>query len=315
MGRKLTALQADSPLRSNSSSIELFFHRSFCATGPILRQSFWFYRLLVVAVCAILGTGTAASGWATDGDERDSYICPIDRAATFPIGNDGKSSPRMYSDLEIPTQAYTNLVVACPKCGYAAWTGDFGRPVDAATESFVRTHLTATARRAAEDPVWAYKHHLQLLNHRNAPLRERIGANLFAAYVQKRRRPHGGSDATIERELMAIRREVIALLVQGLRDDPPRTLRTKLEWTYLLGELTRLVGDTEHARPLLAEACKEKDNLGVTLGRMACEQADKAAKRDTFEEYRDGVVNPVAAVAPKVEPPTVPAAPTPTAPK
>ncbi len=267
-----------------------------------------FWTTVAIALTAWIGNSVRAA----DTEERETYVCPLDRTTTLPVGSDGKSAPRMYTDLEIPTQAYTNLVVACPKCGYAAWVGDFSRPVDPATESFVRGSLTQTARRAAEDPVWTYRHHLQLLRRRNAPLREMIGANLFATYVQKRRRPHGGSDTIVEREVMAIRKEVIALLAQALRDDPPRTQRTRLEWVYLLGELTRLVGDTEHAKPLLAEACKDKDNLGATLGRMACEQAEKASKRDTFEEYRDGVVNPVAAVAPKVDPTTVPAQPTPT---
>ncbi|MBM4342897.1 MAG: hypothetical protein FJ100_05930 [Deltaproteobacteria bacterium] len=249
-------------------------------------------------------------------DGRDSHACPIDGTATFPIGTDGKTSPKLYTDLEIPTQAYTNLVVACPKCGYASWTSDFSRPVDAATEAWVKANLAATARRAAEDPAWAYRHHVQLLQRRGAPLRERIGALVFQSYVLKRRRPRGGSDANVEREIASVRRDITVLLAQALREDPPKSARTRLEWAYLLGELTRLVGEPGHARPLLADVCAQRDALGITIGKMACDQAEKAAHNDTFEEYRDGVINPAAAIAGKpADPPVAPTDSAPPAPR
>ncbi len=271
-----------------------------------------YLALVLVALFAVPAIGSEPP--AHEG--RESHACPLDGTATFPIGSDGKTSPKLYTDLEIPTQAYTNLVVACPKCGYASWTSDFSRPVDAATEGWVKANLATTARRAAEDPAWAYRHHVQLLNRRNAPLRERIGALVFQSYVLKRRRPRGGSDPNVEREIATVRRDITTLLAQGLREDPPKAARTRLEWAYLLGELTRLVGEPANAKPLLADVCAQKDTLGLTLGKMACDQADKAAHKDTFEEYRDGLINPAAAIAYKpAEPPAAPTDSAPTPPK
>lgn len=272
------------------------------------------FRSPLVFVCITLfAFGLRRDGWG-QGDEHSGHVCPIDGSPARAMGSDGNVSPKMYTDLELPSQAYTNLVVACAKCGYAAWAGDFSRQVDAATEAFVRQNLSATARRAGEDPLFAFKHHIALLQHRNAPLRERIGALVFESYVMKRRRPRGGSDPAVEKEILAVRKDMTALLAQALREDPPKSVRARLEWLYLLGELTRLTGDPARAKPVLAEVCKDKENLGVTIGRMACEQADKAARGDTFEEYRDGIFNPVAAVAPKPADPTgVPPDPSPAA--
>ena len=268
-----------------------------------------------VVLTVVVVAGIVVEGYG-DSQERASYPCPLDGTVTFPVGTDGKTSLKLYSDLEIPTQAYTNLVVACPKCGYASWTSDFSRPVDPALEAWVKSNLQPTARRAAEDPAWSYRHHVQLLQRRNAPLRERIGALVFQSYVHKRRRPRGGSDPAVEREIAAIRKDIIGLLAQALRDDPPKAARTRLEWLYLLGELSRLVGDPTNGKMILSEVCKDKDILGLTLGRMACDQAEKAARNDTFEEYRDGVLNPSAAIAPKAAESTpVPPEPTPSAPR
>jgi len=268
-------------------------------------------RALAVAAIATGSVVTAAAGSGADNGDRAALLCPIDRAPTLPVGVDGKFSPTRYSDLEEPTRAYSNLVVACPKCGYAAWAGSFSAPVEADLEAWVKASLAATARRAAEDPVWAYRHHVQILQRRGAPLRERIGAQLFYSYVLKRRRPAGGSEPAVERDILAVRKEVIAMLATALRDEPPANVRARLEWLYLVGELTRLVGDTDHAAPILADCCKERETLGATMGKLACDAADRAQRKDTFEEYRGGMINPSAAAAAAVRPaePATPAAP------
>ena len=41
-----------------------------------------------------------------------SYICPIDGGRTRAVGSEGRRSLRRYSDLEEPTRAYQNAVLA-----------------------------------------------------------------------------------------------------------------------------------------------------------------------------------------------------------
>ena len=238
-----------------------------------------------------------------------SFTCPVDGTQTQPVGSDGKQAAKLYSDLEEPTRAYTNLVAACSKCGYSAWTQDFERGVSSETTSFVRSRLAATARRAGSDPIFAYQHHLQLLDHRNAGKRERIGAWLFYSYVLKRRRPAGGQDAEGERQIQQVRKTVMGLLADAMRDEPPRSPRARLEWQYLLGELARLAGNAKQGAPLLRTVCDQREEAGFTVGKLACEMADRAAKGETFEDYRDGVFDVSVLPPPGAKP--APAAPTP----
>ncbi len=259
----------------------LHLERSPCVSRPANRchRGVW---LIAIGLC--LASRVQAADAPTQ-----RLICPIDGAVTFPVGNDGRPAPRTYSDLETPTEAYTNLVVACPKCGYANWTGQFQSQVDGATTSFVRAKLTPTANRAWNDPVFAYRHMLQLLEFHQASLRERIGALLFYTYVLKRKRPMGGQDPDMEREIQETRKDVIALLVQAMRIDPPLKDRGVLEWRYLIGELTRLVGQPAQAEPMLRSVCENRDDAGYLVGRLACEMATRAQRKETFEDYRDGV--------------------------
>jgi hypothetical protein len=229
--------------------------------------------------------------------------CPLDGAATFPIGSDGNPASKTYTDLEVPSQAYTNLVVACPKCGYAGWAGDFQSSPDGGTASYVRGQLAATAARAGSDPVWAYKHFLAILEYRRAPLRERLGATLFYSYVLKRRRPNGGQDPAMERDIAAVRRLALELLTRALAETPPKTTRGRLEWTYLRGELLRLVGEPKAGRPLLDEVCQQREEAGYLVGRMACEMAGRAAKGEAFEDYRDGLYDVTHLPVPKAPKP------------
>lgn len=229
-----------------------------------------------------------------------TYICPIDGSKTQPIGTDGKPSPKMYSDLEIPTQAYTNLIVACLTNGYANWTDDFEKPVSGDVQRFVQTELAATAKRVSE-PLVAWAHHIKLLRYRRASPREMFGALLTYSYVQKRARPSGGQDHALERKIRDTRKEVLALLDDLLKVDPPKTLRSRLEWIYLHGELTRLTGDAKTAAPRLKYVCDQQENAGYTIGQLACSLADRAAHGETWEEYRSGQFD--ISVVPDKDPP------------
>lgn len=244
-------------------------------------------RRLAALLLTLLFTATALADGGPAPQKR--LTCPLDGTPTFPLGNEGKPASKMYSDLEAPTEAYTSLVVACPKCGYANWVQEFQAPVDGATASYVHQHLQATAARAGNDPLWAFKHHLELLTFRQAGLRERIGATLFYSYVLKRRRPMGGQDPVMEREIQAVRRQVLGMLEEALRVEPPRGRRGQLEWQYLTGELLRLTGDANHAKPRLKAVCEEREEAGYLVGRMACEMAQRAERGETIEDYRDGM--------------------------
>ncbi len=217
------------------------------------------------------------------------YICPIDGGQTSPVGHDGKPSLRRYSDLEQPTRAYTNQVLACPKCGYAAWKGAFEKPPSGAVVHHVRSHFKRSAKRAATDPVIAYQHHLNLLHLRKVSIREQIGAALFFSYVLKRKRPYGGMDPKLERKLIAARTRTLKLLQSAMKGEPPRRLRTRLEWRYLIGEMLRLTGKPRAAQKPLQAVCEAKRKAGHTTGRLACEMAHRAAAGETWEDYRDGV--------------------------
>ncbi len=233
-----------------------------------------------------------------------TYICPIDGSKTQPLGTDGKPSPKMYSDLEIPTQAYTNLIVACLTNGYANWTDDFEKPVSGDVQRFVQTELAATAKRVSE-PLIAWAHHIKLLRFRRASPREMFGALLTYSYVQKRARPSGGQDHALERKIRDTRKEVLVLLDDLLKVDPPKTLRSRLEWIYLHGELTRLIGDAKTAAARLKYVCDQQENAGYTIGQLACTLADRAAHGETWEEYRSGQFD--ISVVPDKDPPPDPA--------
>ncbi|GEM_PF-3517507 len=217
------------------------------------------------------------------------YICPIDGGHTVAVGDDGKSSLRRYSDLEQPTRAYTNLVLACPKCGYANWKASFETPPSATAVHYVRSHFRRSAKKAANDPVVAYQHHLNLLHLRRAPLREQIGAALFYTYVLKRKRPYGGLDPKLERKLVKARIRVAKLLKMAMKNDPPTRARGRLEWEYLIGELQRLTGKPKAGVESLQSVCKQKRKAGHTIGRLSCEMAHRATNGETWEDYRDGV--------------------------
>lgn len=216
-----------------------------------------------------------------------TYTCPIDGGQTLAIGHDGKQSPKRYSDFEVPTRAYTNLVVACPKCGYANWTHDFERPVPGEVTGLVHSRLKTTAKLASVNPVVAYEHHMMLLHQRGAQIREQIGTGLFYVYVLKRHRPWGGMDTVLERKILAARERVLKMLEQAMRTDPPRTERGRTEWQYLIGELQRLTGKAKLAVPTLKAVCAQPD-VGYTVRKLACEMADRAGRGDTSEDYRDG---------------------------
>lgn len=217
------------------------------------------------------------------------YICPIDGGHTSAVGHDGKPSLRRYSDLEQPTRAYTNLVLACPKCGYAAWKGTFEKPPSGTVVHYVQSRFKRSAKKAAIDPVVAYQHHLNLLHVRQAPTREQIGAALFYTYVLKRKRPYGGMDPKLERKLLSARTRVLALLQAAMKNEAPRRERAQLEWRYLIGELQRLIGKPKLGLGPLEEVCEAKRKAGHTVGRLACEMAHRAKNGETWEDYRDGV--------------------------
>lgn len=223
------------------------------------------------------------------GQQTKRYICPIDGGQTSPVGHDGKPSLRRYSDLEQPTRAYTNQVLACPKCGYATWKGAFEEQPSGTVVHYVRSRFKRSARKAAAEPVVAYQHHLNLLHLRGAPITEQIGAALFYTYVLKRKRPYGGIDPKLERKLGAARTRTLKLLRKAMKSDPPRRQRALLEWQYLIGELQRLTGYPKAARAPLNDVCEKKRKAGHTTGRLACEMAHRAANGETWEDYRDGV--------------------------
>ena len=218
-----------------------------------------------------------------------TYQCPLCSGLARAIGHDGKSAPRRYSDLEVPTRAYTNLVVACPKCGYAAWTGDFSRRPSHQAADYTQRRLKKTAKRAATDPLYAYQHLLNLLYVKRASLTEQVGAALFYTYVLKRRRPYGGMNPALERRIVKARSRVLKLLALAMKRESPSSERVKLEWRYILGELKRLVGDPKGALPHLKAVCWKRKVAGYSVGKLACEMADRASRGETWEDYRDGV--------------------------
>jgi len=267
---------------------------------------------MAMTVAWSLVLGLSAGGWAQDAPQVRHLTCPVDGGTAAFGGTQGRSSPRMYSDLEVPTEAYPNLVIACGQCGYANWTEDFERPVPGSVAAFVRQNLAATAKRSGNEPLFAWQHHLKILQARGAGLRERFGATLVYTYVLKRKRPIGGQDHELERQIQSARADTLTLLLQVMKADPPRKPRGKLEWQYLIGELTRLTGDTKHADPVLRMVCNNQADAGYTVGNLACEMADRAARGDTFEEYRDGVFDVAQIPDPRKAKASAPKPPTPT---
>ncbi len=217
------------------------------------------------------------------------FHCPIDGAETTAKGADGRDTTRRYSDLEMPTRAYTNLVVVCPTCGYANWAEDFERRPDPAVVDYAQRVLRRSAQSAAKDPIAAYQHLMNVLHVRRADLAEQIGASLYYTYVLKRQRPYGGLDPALERKILAARKRSMGLLARALKTDPPRQAHARLEWMYLLGELERLTGDTKAAAQSLRVVCDAQREAGYTIGRLSCEMVDRAAKNESWEDYRDGV--------------------------
>lgn len=217
------------------------------------------------------------------------FHCPIDGAETTAKGADGRDTTRRYSDLEMPTRAYTNLVVVCPTCGYANWAEDFERAPDPAVVDYAQRVLRRSAQSASKDPIAAYQHLMNVLHVRRADISEQIGASLYYTYVLKRQRPYGGLDPALERRILAARKRSMGMLMRALKTDPPTQAHARLEWMYLFGELQRLTGDTKGAASSLRSVCDAQREAGYTIGRLACEMADRADKNESWEDYRDGV--------------------------
>lgn len=233
----------------------------------------------------------ASSASATSPQRRGvaTYQCPLGPGLARAIGHDGKSAPRRYSDLEIPTRAYTNLVVACPRCGYAAWTADFTTRPSYQAADYTKRRLKKTAKRASSDPLYAYQHLLNLLYVKRASLTEQVGASLFYTYVLKRKRPYGGMNPKLEKRIVKARARVLKLLKLAMKRETPKSPRVRLEWQYLIYELTRLTGDAKSAIKGLKSICEQRKIAGYTVGKLSCEMADRASRGETWEDYRDGV--------------------------
>lgn len=240
-----------------------------------------------------------------------TFVCPVDGTRVTQSGGDGQAAPRMYSDFEVPTDAYASRIVACPSCGYAHWALEFERMVDGSVSAYTQQNLKKDARRVAE-PRIAWRHFTELMRYRNAPVRERITALLYYTYVLKRTRPPGGQDYDLEMQIKGIRAEVLSLLFVALKDDPPKSERARLEWLYLAGELTRLTGDPKRALPLLDDVCGLKELAGNLVGNLACEMADRARRSECFEDYQGGFVD-VTTAKPAVKAVELPKPPTPPA--
>lgn len=204
-------------------------------------------------------------------------------------GEDGRDTTRRYSDLEMPTRAYANLVVVCPVCGYAAWRGEFERGVGPEVASYARQSLARSARRAATEAPAAYQHLMNILHARRAPIDEQIAAGLHYSYTLKRLRPYGGIDPALERKIVAARVRAASLIERGLQHDPPKSAHVALEWRFLAGELMRLARNPQGAAPLLKAVCEQRRQAGFTVGQLACEMAERATRGETWEDYRDGV--------------------------
>ncbi len=252
-----------------------------------VRHGTWIASVLACALLALPSDAAPPPRKAPPPVKARSYICPIDGGRTSAIGHDGRPSPKRYSDFEMPTRAYTNLVVACPKCGYASWTQDFERPVSGSITTYVMSRFKKSARRAAAEPAIAYQHHMSLLHSKRADIREQIGTALFYTYVLKRKRPWGGLDPALERKILNARQRALKLMKRAMQRDPPRNARGRLEWRYLIGELNRLVGEHKRATPILADVCQQRD-AGITVRRLSCEMVERARRGNTSEDYRDG---------------------------
>ena len=242
-----------------------------------------------------------------------TYACPLDGTRIASPGGDGQPSPKMYSDLEIPTEAYANRIVACPSCGYAQWASEFERMPDGSVAAYTQQTLKKDARRVAE-PSIAWRNFIDLQRLRHVSTREQLTAALYYTYVLKRGRPPGGQDYDLEMHIAQVRHAALDLLFKTLKDDPPKSERARMEWMYLAGELTRLTGDAKRAWPLLHDVCDLREEAGRTIGELACEMAERARRGETFEDYHGGVVDIATAKkpAPVVALPAAPTWTTPT---
>lgn len=259
------------------------------------------FAVVLCLVVALFGAATAQAQTRT-------FVCPVDGTHVAQVGGDGQPAPKMYSDFEVPTEAYANRIVACPGCGYAQWATEFERPVDGSITAYTQQNLKQDARRVVE-PRIAWKHFIDLMHFRRAPAREQVTALLYYTYVLKRARPGGGQDYDLEMQIKRIRAEVLNLLFAALKDDPPKSERARLEWLYLAGELTRLTGDSKRALPLLEDVCDLKDLAGQMVGNLACEMANRAQHGECFEDYLGGFVD-VTTAKPPVKAAALPNAPT-----
>ncbi len=259
------------------------------------------FAAFVLLLVGSLATATAQAQTRT-------FVCPVDGTRVMQVGGDGQPAPKMYSDFEVPTEAYANRIVACSTCGYAQWATEFERPVDGGIVAYVQQNLKQDARRVVE-PRIAWKHFVDLMHFRHAPAREQVTGLLYYTYVLKRARPGGGQDYALEMQIKQIRSEVLGLLFASLKDDPPKSERARLEWLYLAGELTRLTGDPKRALPLLDDVCGLRETAGQMVGNLACEMADRARRGECFEDYHGGFVD-VTTAKPPVKATTLPNAPT-----
>ena len=88
------------------------------------------FAAFVLLLVGSLATATAQAQTRT-------FVCPVDGTRVMQVGGDGQPAPKMYSDFEVPTEAYANRIVACSTCGYAQWATEFERPVDGGIVAYV----------------------------------------------------------------------------------------------------------------------------------------------------------------------------------
>lgn len=242
---------------------------------------------LVAGACLLAAPDAAAAG--------RTYTDPIDGTKVRPYDRPPRGSTRRYSDLESAARNYAGMILVGPKSGYVAWVADFERPVSPELRDFVLRELKPHARRSSQDATVAYEVFNELLHYRGAPDTERVGALLFHSYLLKRQRgqlERPGqirNAARLEHDILQARRRALSLLAQVARDKPPKTRRAQLEWEYLIGELLRLTGEPDKALPLLRYVCENRDDAGYSVGKLACEMRDRAARKETWEDYRDAM--------------------------
>jgi len=215
-----------------------------------------------------------------------TFTCPVDGAKTNWVQPGPGAGPSRNTDLEGPATPYQSYVVACEGCGYAMWADRFENRVDDTTKRLVRRVLYERRHEARQDGRVAYEHLARILAYQRAPLTDQLTANLFWSYVIKRKRPVGRVDLKLEAQLRDVRRTARNILQRAKADEPPATTRGMWEWTYLDGELARLVGEPDKAVSDLNAVCKYAAEAGPAIGKFACAQVERARRGDTSEFFR-----------------------------